>query len=258
MKHEIIKGFTKFINENYSDESADNSISPKQHSSNLDRLRQLGIADGIATVYAGNSNEEMLRLTFSTSDEEVLISLDSLAEVVDIDDMSEEGEAAINSALWNRAEQLAKSHGCSILIDDETGSEHHIYEAANENANLNRLRQLGIADHEWQASMVIDFDYIYDGTPDGVKALFMEHAQNAGAVKINLESVDIDDWTDENTQTTDEDGETGINYGFQALIYFTFTTPLTDYHQIKESLESTFPNNVFMYVDELSRLDSNK
>ena len=377
MKHQIIKGFTQFINENYSDEPADNSVSPEQHSSNLDRLRQLGIVNGVATAYAGNSNEEMLRLTFSTSDEEVLISLDSLADIVDIDDESEEGLAAINQALFTKAEQIAKSHGCSVLIEDETDSEYHLYEAANENtaegsrenvelspeqreanlerlrqlgvidwvatahlgnsraeqlyltfsnsddivlislnsvadvvvdlyskaetvegraeiraalwaraeeiakskgcstlidevtgaeynlyeaanenANLNRLRQLGIADHEWRASMIIDFDYIYDGTPDGVKALFMESAKNAGEVKINLESVDIDDWTDENTEWFNEDGEIEIDYGLQASIYFTFTTSLTNESQIKEALESTFPNNIFMYVDELSRLDS--
>jgi len=293
MKHEIIKGFTKFINENYSDESADNSVSPKQHNSNLDRLHQLGIVYRVATAYSGNSNEEMLRLTFSDRPgKEVLIGLDSLANVLDasvLDANSDEDQEAINQALWTRAQEIAKRAGCSVLIDNESDTEIDLTGRAsnrgyNENrmdnmsdmdhengqmlshadgtespehhsSNLDRLRQLGIADHEWDASMFIDFDYLYNDTPTYVKSVFMDHAENVASINIDLTSVDIDDWTEEDTRTTDEDGEIeDIDYGFSALIYFTFTTDLTDPDQIKDILENSFPNNVFMYVQDLERV----
>ena len=109
MKKTIVKRFTQFVNENHLDNTID--IGRK----------------AVATAYSGNSNEEMLRLTFShMPDKEVLISLDSLANVLDpsvLDSTSDEDQEAINKALWTRAQEIAKLAGCVALIDNESDEE---------------------------------------------------------------------------------------------------------------------------------------
>ena len=109
MKKTIVKRFTQFVNENH-----------------LDNTIAIG-RKAVATAYSGNSNEEMLRLTFShMPDKEVLISLDSLANVLDpsvLDSTSDEDQEAINKALWTRAQEIAKLAGCVALIDNESDEE---------------------------------------------------------------------------------------------------------------------------------------
>jgi len=108
----IIKGFGQFINENHMDDMND--------------MNDMG-REAVATAYSGNSNEEMLRLTFSNKPgKEILISLDSLANVLDaavLDSNSDEDQEAINQALWTRAQEIAKRAGCSVLIDNESDEE---------------------------------------------------------------------------------------------------------------------------------------
>jgi len=109
MKKTILKRFTQFVNENH-----------------LDNTIAIG-RKAVATAYSGNSNEEMLRLTFShMPDKEVLISLDSLANVLDpsvLDSTSDEDQETINKALWTRAQEIAKLAGCVALIDNESDEE---------------------------------------------------------------------------------------------------------------------------------------
>jgi len=109
MKKQIVKRFTQFVNENH-----------------LDNTIAIG-RKAVATAYSGNSNEEMLRLTFShMPDKEVLISLDSLANVLDpsvLDSTSDEDQETINKALWTRAQEIAKLAGCVALIDNESDEE---------------------------------------------------------------------------------------------------------------------------------------
>ena len=109
MKKTILKRFIQFVNENH-----------------LDNTIAIG-RKAVATAYSGNSNEEMLRLTFShMPDKEVLISLDSLANVLDpsvLDSTSDEDQETINKALWTRAQEIAKLAGCVALIDNESDEE---------------------------------------------------------------------------------------------------------------------------------------
>ena len=125
MKH-LIKGFTQFINEN--------------SMADMDR-------EAVATAYSGNSNEEMLRLTFSNNPgKEILISLDSLANVLDpavLDSNSDEDQDAINKALWTRAQEIAKRAGCSVLIDNESDEEIDLTGRAEQD----ELGSMGFATH---------------------------------------------------------------------------------------------------------------
>jgi hypothetical protein len=109
---QLIKGFTQFVNEN--------------HMADMNDMNDMG-REAVATAYSGNSNEEMLRLTFSNKPgKEVLISLDSLANVLDdsvLDSASDEDQEAIHQALWTRAQEIAKRAGCSVLIDNESDTE---------------------------------------------------------------------------------------------------------------------------------------
>jgi hypothetical protein len=107
----LIKGFQQFVNENHMDHEDSNSIA----------------RETVATAYSGNSNDDMLRLEFSNRPgKDVLISLDSLADVLDpsvLDSDSGEDLEAVNQALWDRAQEIARRAGCSVLIDNESGEE---------------------------------------------------------------------------------------------------------------------------------------
>jgi hypothetical protein len=114
----LIKGFQQFVNENRMDHEEANSMA-----------RELGTMgfQTVATAYSGNSNDNMLRLEFSNMPgKDVLISLDSLADVLDpsvLDSDSDEDLEAVNQALWDRAQEIARRAGCSVLIDNESGEE---------------------------------------------------------------------------------------------------------------------------------------
>jgi hypothetical protein len=109
---------------------------------------------------------------------------------------------------------------------------------------------------EWRASMQIDFDYILQYTPDEVKEMFMEAATSTvDSIEIDLDSVEIDDWSESDTFLNGEDEEDGLDYGFTAAIEFRFKTDLTDESELEYLLTNEFPQNVFMGVDELSKLD---
>ena len=126
----LIKRFTQFVNENTAEWSRENTdLSPEQRAANFERLRRLGIINWVATAHPGNSKDEQLYLTFSNSNDIVLISLDSLDDVVDdlyAKTKTVEGRTEIFAALWARAKEIAKSKGCSTLIDEETGKEYYL------------------------------------------------------------------------------------------------------------------------------------
>ena len=126
----LVKGFTQFVNENTAEGSRENvELSPEQRATNFERLRSLGVINGVATSHPGSSNDELLWLTFSNSNDIVSISLDSLDDVVDDLDFkagTDEGWTEILAALWARAEEIAKSKGCNTLIDEETGEEYYL------------------------------------------------------------------------------------------------------------------------------------
>ena len=108
----------------------------------------------------------------------------------------------------------------------------------------------------WRASMPIDFDYIIQYTPDEVKEIFMEAATSTvESIDIDLDSVEIDDWSESDVFLNGEDEEDGLDYGFSASIEFRFKTDISDEAELEYTLTNEFPQNVFMGVDELTKLD---
>ncbi|PHX62559.1 MAG: hypothetical protein CK551_10615 [Planctomycetaceae bacterium] len=251
MRKTIVKRFTQFVNENH-----------------LDNTIAIG-RKAVATAYSGNSNEEMLRLTFShIPDKEVLISLDSLANVLDpsvLDSTSDEDQEAINKALWTRAQEIAKLAGCVALIDNEsdeeidlTGRDSNSGDSDSSmdkdsrdrrNINENHMANRQVGGSHWLAEMDIDISYIVQDTPNEIMEVFMDHAQDLedGRIQIDLDSVNIDEWTEEDVVSTDEDGNEEIDYGFSAQIFFEFKSSIQDREEIMSILEASFPRNIFIF-----------
>jgi len=126
-----------------------------------------------------------------------------------------------------------------------------------DNSTEDELRSMGFPVlSEWRASMPIDFDYILQYTPDEVKEIFMEAATStAHSIDIELDSVEIDDWSESDVFINGEDEEDGLDYDCEASIRFRFKTDITDEVELERVLTTEFPQNIFMGVDELSKLD---
>lgn len=111
------------------------------------------------------------------------------------------------------------------------------------------------ADSEWSASMPIDFDYLLQDTATEVKSVFMDWAPEVDSIQIDMDSVELDEWSESDMYLNGEDESDGIDYGFSVSIHFKFKTVLTDESEIEYILTNAFPQNVFMGVEDLTKLD---
>jgi hypothetical protein len=95
--------------------------------------------------------------------------------------------------------------------------------------------------------MDIDISYIVQDTPNKIMQVFMDHAQNLEdrRIQIDLDSVNIDEWTEDDVVSRDEDGNEEIDYSFSAQIVFEFKSLIQDREEIIWLLEASFPGNIF-------------
>lgn len=124
-----------------------------------------------------------------------------------------------------------------------------------ERAEQDELGSMGFpTDREWAVSMPIDFDYLLQDTAAEVKSVFMNWAPEVDSIQIDMDSVELDEWSDRDIYLNGEDESDGIDYGFSASIHFRFKTALTDESEIEYILTNAFPKNVFMGVEDLTKL----
>lgn len=234
----LIKGFAQFVTENLHI-SADSM----QILTNIKLAIEDQLPDWDTTLATGDRDMMVIYVENPEDPEQdyYMVTLDDAAEMATIT----KGTGSVNSPSKTVpanpsavAKELAQMTG-PVSREDE-----------------DELGNMGFpVEREWSASMPIDFDYILQYTAAEVKQIFMEAAGDLDSIQIDPDSVELDEWSESDVFLNGEDEEDGIDYGFSVSIEFKFKTDLTDESELEYILTNSFPQNVFMGVDELTKLD---
>jgi hypothetical protein len=75
--------------------------------------------------------------------------------------------------------------------------------------DIRRLRELGLAPTDWAVELEIEFDQAYQGTPEYIKSIFIGWLPEINSIssdfQVKEDSVDIDEWTEEDYVLQDDE-----------------------------------------------------
>lgn len=116
--------------------------------------------------------------------------------------------------------------------------------------DLRQLRDLGLANTDWEVRLEIDYYFAGNYTPIAVKDAFIDYVVPAilkAGYQINLDSIEIDDWT-----PNDYEGE---EFDRQDFLEFRLENASTDYDTVYDWLDEVIPGRVFSGIDSLDEIN---
>jgi len=126
-----------------------------------------------------------------------------------------------------------------------------LFEEHNENEeDLRQLMDLGLANSNWEVRLEIDYYFAAQNEPSDVKDAFTDYVVPAilkAGYQINLESIEIGDWTPE-----DYFGE---EFERQDFLEFRLENANNDYDTVYDWLDEVIPGRVFSGIDSLDEIN---